>query len=478
MLGSPVACSFAEAPTPVDAEFMVEWMNVYYAVARLERLSPPVASRIFAYGSVALYEALARGDSDLMSLAGQLNGLYPLPEPDPTARLDWPAVATAAEFEVLRTLLAEASISAQLTLLELAERQLERRAGAGVSESVRAASVEYGHALGSAIASWANGDDHRATRGIAYDAPDGYGSWVNTTTVNEYTARSVSAAVDYVALDNPGATLEPEIADERSLVIDRPRSASSRTLAAINPTGALEPYWSRLRLFSLASLDECAPPPPAPYSEDRSSEFHHQVRATYEATMNLDEEQRESAFFWADNPGQTATPAGHWISIVSQLTSQAGLGAAEAAEALVLTAVAMADGFISCWASKYEHNVIRPITYIQRFIDADWSTVVVTPPFPEHTSGHSVASGAAAEVLSTLLGELSFVDATHVSLGHPPRAFGSLREAAREAADSRLYGGIHYPMAVEAGLDQGECIGRQVMGRLRTRRMVRDDSDS
>src|SRR3989442_14536466 len=70
------------APPPVDARILTDWMRAQYALVRAERLSPPVASRVFAYGAVALYEGVAAGSPRLRSLAGQLNGLSALPPPE------------------------------------------------------------------------------------------------------------------------------------------------------------------------------------------------------------------------------------------------------------------------------------------------------------------------------------------------------------------------------------------------------------
>ncbi len=107
------------------------------------------------------------------------------------------------------------------------------------------------------------------------------------------------------------------------------------------------------------------------------------------------------------------------------------------------------------------------MTYIQRVIDPAWNRdaitdPVVTPPFPEYTSGHSVVSGAAAAALTHVLGPVSFVDRTHEARGLPPRRYASFMEAAAEAALSRLYGGIHYRSAIEQGLAQGACVGERV----------------
>jgi len=128
----------------------------------------------------------------------------------------------------------------------------------------------------------------------------------------------------------------------------------------------------------------------------------------------------------------------------------------------------VADAFISCWHTKFVYNLVRPITYIQKVIDPKWNTPevtdpVITPPFPEYTSGHSVQSGAVAQVLTDLFGDnFAFTDHTHDARSLQPRSFSSFFAAAQEAALSRLYGGIHFRAAIEVGFEQGECIGQKV----------------
>jgi hypothetical protein len=88
--------------------------------------------------------------------------------------------------------------------------------------------------------------------------------------------------------------------------------------------------------------------------------------------------------------------------------------------------------------------------------------LLITPPFPEYTSGHSVQSGAAAQVLTDLFGPVAFTDRTHERRGLAPHSFGSFTDAAHEAAISRLYGGIHFRAACERGVEQGICVGKRV----------------
>jgi membrane-associated phospholipid phosphatase len=136
----------------------------------------------------------------------------------------------------------------------------------------------------------------------------------------------------------------------------------------------------------------------------------------------------------------------------------------------VRTAIALADGFISCWDEKFRSNLVRPETMINAHLDEAWTPLLQTPPFPEYPSGHSVISNAAAVVLTDQFGEsFSFTDTTEVAYGLPARSFTSFTAAAAEAAMSRLYGGIHYRMAIEEGSIQGQRVGEHVVRRVRTR---------
>jgi membrane-associated phospholipid phosphatase len=216
---------------------------------------------------------------------------------------------------------------------------------------------------------------------------------------------------------------------------------------------------------------ECVPPTPTPYSEVVGSPFWKQAKEVYDSVRALTPEKGDIALFWADNPVATGTPGFHWISVVNQMISRRRLTADEAAELYALTSLAIADAFIACWKEKYRSLVVRPVAYIQRVIDAKFTTLVATPPFPEYPSGHSVQSAAAAAVLVALLGDtISFVDSTQVDIGFAPRRFRSFTEARNEVAISRVYGGIHYMPAVVDGIVQGECVGRRALGRLKTRR--------
>ena len=164
------------------------------------------------------------------------------------------------------------------------------------------------------------------------------------------------------------------------------------------------------------------------------------------------------------------SPGAHWIGITKIACRMEGTGFDDTVHAYAKTSIAIADAFISCWDEKYRSNLIRPETLINEYIDESWKPVLQTPPFPEYTSGHSVVSGAAAVALTDIFGDdFAFDDDTELKYGLPVRSFSSFRQAADEAAISRMYGGIHYRAAVEIGVKQGRDLGSFVMDNLQTR---------
>jgi PAP2 superfamily protein len=453
---------------PADVGFVARWTATHYALARAERLSPPVASRVSAYAAIALYEGWAAFSDSLHSLAGQLNGLASLPRPRREERYDPALAAMEAQTVVLRELYREGFASTGVAIGALHDSLLGARLAQGVTPQVRDRSIAYGQQLGKAILAWA-AEDGFAGRSVVYQPAKGPGSWTPTATQAEYRSQNLSMERDLVGTDNPTGAARPADLGDRSITVNRPKRPNT-TVPGINPTNALEPHWGELRPFALKSSDSCAPPPPIPFSEKRGSEFYQQAMAVYQARQQLTPEQERIAYFWADNPGESGTPSGHWMSVISQLASQRHLSPERTVELYALTAIAVADAFIECWHVKFSYNVLRPVTYIQRYIDPAWHPLLNTPPFPSYTAGHSTQSAAAGEVLTALLGDSTeYFDATHLSLGHPVKRLASFRAAAAEAAVSRLYGGIHYPSDNERGAAAGRCVAKSVLSRVHTR---------
>lgn len=459
-------------PLPTaDVGFVARWTATHYALARAERLSPVVASRVSAYASIALYEGWAAFSDSLRSLAGQLNGLDSLPRPEPGLAYDPATVAVEAQTTVLLDLYHDGFASTGVAIRTLHDSLVGARRSQGVPEAVSVRSTEFGSALGKALLAWAATDGYLATRGKPYQLRKGPDAWIPTATEAEYRAQNMSMERDVILLKSPtGAVPQGELGD-RSATVNRPKPLGTTLVPGINVTKPVEPYWGELRTFALLSADSCQARPPMPYSGAPNSDFRRQVDTVYQVSRTLTDEQREIAYFWADNPGESGTPSGHWLGIMSQLAVSRGLTPERAAEMYALSAIAMADAFIVCWRLKYDTSLLRPVTYIQRLMDPKWHPLLLTPPFPEFASGHAIQSAATAEVLSALLGDsTSFEDATHVPIGHPPRRLASFRSAAAEVGMSRVYGGIHYPMSNWIGQEQGRCVGTSVLKRIKTRK--------
>jgi PAP2 superfamily len=227
----------------------------------------------------------------------------------------------------------------------------------------------------------------------------------------------------------------------------------------------LLPKWGQNRSFAMPAGNSCNLPPPPAYSEDKTSDFYKEALEVRDVTRALSLEHKAIARFWSDDPMMSPTPPGHWIAIALQVMTREKLSLRDSVDVLARLGVAIADGFIGCWQTKYEYDLLRPVTYIQRVIDKTWQPLLITPPFPEYPSGHSTQSGAAAAVLAASFGKnYAFEDSTHARDGLAPRKFASFEDAAKEAAMSRLYGGIHFRSAVDRGLDQGKCIGAFAVG--------------
>ena len=444
-----------------DPRMVSEWAHSLYGAVRVERLSPPVASRLLAYAMTGLYSGMSAAKPELPSLSGKLNGLAELPKGEAGTRYDPTLSAIAAERLILDSLFRDGLATTRAALGRLADSLTGARITTGVSESERARSEALGERVGLAIVAWAHGDGFDSTRGRKYVPPVGPGLWVNDSPVPTYASQSVSGVSMAVDPTNPTAALRPGAASDRNLILDRQKRLVP-TLPAVNMAGVTEPYWGHNRPFAIAAWDACPVPPPPAYSPTPGTPLYEEAREVYETGKKLTPEQKTITLYWADNGGESGTPAGHWLSIAGQMVSERRLSGDQAARLMAETSVSMADAFIAVWGYKFKFNSIRPRTFIRAAIDPTWEPAIPTPPFPEYLSGHSTLSGAAAGTLTSLLGGAPFHDSTSVSIGHAVRTFDSFRAAADEAGQSRIYGGIHYRSANIEGGKLGRCVAQRV----------------
>lgn len=387
-----------------QADVVLTWNQIMLEAIRLDATPPPMASRGMAMVSLAMYDTVNAIDGT--------PGFYVNLPAQPGTSAD--AAAAAAAHHVLSYL-----YPGQQALFDT---QLATSLASIPNGTAKTDGIALGRNIANAI--------------IAIRATDGWNDFV-----------------DYVPGNQPG----------------------DWQLTGPMFDIALLPQWADLTPFALTSPDQFTPAgPPALDSAAYAAAFND-VKALGSATGSTrTADQTQIARFWADGGG-TYTPSGHWNQIAEQLALQQGNSLSANARLFAELNVALADAGITAWNSKYQYEFWRPITSIQQadldgnaltVVDSTWTSLLITPPFPEYTSGHSTFSGAAAEILASLFGpSLAF---TTTSLGLPgvERSFTSFEQAAQEAGRSRIYGGIHFEFSNQDGLTAGKSLADFVLNRF------------
>ena len=207
---------------------------------------------------------------------------------------------------------------------------------------------------------------------------------------------------------------------------------------------ALEPFAGTWRPWNLTSGDQFRPAaPPAAGSPEHVAA----TKQVFDEGSNLSDRALRIANFWDLGAG-TSTPPGYWVSDV-EADAFRQAPAADQASALALLATAELDAGIATWDAKYAYQTVRPVTSIRSSLAPQWLPSLQTPAFPAYVSGHSTFTAAAAEILSVL---------------RPERA-EEFMNAAAEASDSRLTGGIHYWYDLVAGSQLGKQVGDTALQR-------------
>tara|TARA_B110000971_G_scaffold176978_1_gene182583 strand:- start:4816 stop:6156 length:1341 start_codon:yes stop_codon:yes gene_type:complete len=407
------------SPDTFNSEVVVGWFNLIKVLTtETPGFTPPVAARAFGYTGVALYEAIQVGMENKTSLSGKLNDFILETTYIEGAQYHWPTVANSTLASMTKSFYSNASVANYSSILAL-EKQFNDQFSNTIANEVINRSIVFANNIADKILLWSSTDG-------------GFGAQFN------------NFPSEYEFL--PGVEFW------------KPTASGQK---------ALQPYWGSNRPFLSLNLENTTPANPPTYSTDTESLYYKRAMEVYEVVNNVTEAQTIIAEFWSDDPQTSATPPGHSISILNQLINDTNFDLFASSEAFAKLAIGINDAFISCWKVKYDTNYPRPVTVINNQIDPNWVTILDTPPFPEYTSGHSVQSGALAEILISLFGEnYAFTDRTHenrTDIDGTPRNYTSFIHMAEEAAASRLYGGIHFKEGIELGLTQGYQIGKNVI---------------
>jgi hypothetical protein len=418
------ACSKkADRKILTDQNILHKNMKQLTEVIIQDMFSPPVSGRIYCYTSLAAYEALKYDKKGYNSLTAQLHGFDPMPVPESNKKYNFLLAATKAFFTV-----AEKITFSKDSLIQY-ENNLYPSFESLLDKETFDRSMSFGDSVGKIVLKRAAHDNYKETRGMAkFLGSNDAGKWRPTP-------------ADYL--------------------------------------DALEPNWGMIKPLAIDSAEEIQCPAPPAFSTDTTSEFFKYMKEVYTITSNLTDSQRTIAKYWDDNPfviehsghlmfgNKKITPVGHWIGITGIACKKTNANAVKTAEAYALTSTAIFDVIDACWKIKYKYNHIRPVTVINELIDRGWQPFLQTPPFPEHSSGHSGISATAATVLTNIFGDnFAFEDTSDLEYIGMKRSFKSFMDAANEASISRVYGGIHYRTGINAGATQGREVGAYVTNKF------------
>jgi hypothetical protein len=266
------------------------------------------------------------------------------------------------------------------------------------------------------------------------------------------------------------------------------------------------PHWKDVDAFALSSPFQFYTPPGPPKLPDGSYD-PKDVDTALADTSNLTDIKKMMAEYWADGP-RSEFPPGHWAVFGQVLSRKRGHSVDTDAKLFFALDNALLDASVSAWAAKYQWDFARPTTAIReryrgKLINSwlgpykgygmvpgeQWMPYqapnVVTPPFPEYTSGHSTFSAAARIILGAFTGTDNFgakvtikagsslfEPRTATNPGTPARdvtlSWKTFTDAADQAGWSRRYGGIHFYSGDMHGRVAGASIGWAVYNKAKS----------
>ncbi len=381
---------------------------------------PPQVSRAYGYVGIANYEAVVNGIPGATSLAVQLNGLSVsnFPKPAPGLNYNWAIASNAAISDMIRKMFEKKIIPANSASIDSTEQANLNALSLTEDPKIVTNSVQFGKDVSAAIYNYSLSDGGSQSYLDPFQLP-------------------------YSLTPDPSCWV--------------PTSAV---------TTPVSPYWGNNRPFIQASVANALQYAPKTFSTDPSSDFYKEALDVYNQVKHNTPEQVQIAKYWSDDPFNTCTPTGHTFNIMSQLLQENNATLEKTSVAYAKLSIAENDAFICCWKGKYKSVLIRPVSYIKKYVDPSFATVIGTPAFPSFTSGHSCEIAAGAEIFIDLFtdgsGNYDFTDLSQTQYGFAPRHYSNFTAMAQECANSRFYAGIHYNMDNTSGLLVGKQVGDNI----------------
>lgn len=405
-----------------NASVATDWYRLQARIL-LERNTALNQGKYWGYMGIGLYEAVRPGIKGAVSFSGKLYMKMPtMPEPENNQGYSWGISANAALASMVRSFFTGLTTANNASIDSL-EAAYNEKLKPDMNSEVFSRSQAYGQSVAKAIEDWASTDDFNATN-VGYVVPAPFpGSWQPTPP----------------------------------------------TFAVI----PINPFMQNATPFIAEDLTAISPKFPLAYAETPGSPFYNMVRQLYDVNKGLTDEQKAIASFWIDQGnGVGYSPPGHDFLFVTEALEQTQASLGIAAEVYAKAGIALREGFIVTFRSKYANFLLRPVTYIQKVIEPGWLPFIPTPNHPEYPAAHAMVTGPVMQVVERILGpNIAVTDHSYdfrgdkgdkYFQGYTPRTFTSIFNYAEMAGISRNYGGIHYLISINTGLQMAKEIGNRV----------------
>src|SRR6218665_2247856 len=241
----------------LTAEVPVKWGKMTLKILKgTKGGSPTYGSRSLGYMGLTMYESVVHGTTAYKSLAGQLNGLATLPQPDENKKYNWAISLNAGQAYLLKQLYEQTTAANKASIDSLENAIYKTEANKEVAER----SARYGQEIAKAIFAWSKIDGgyqgYKRNFDSTYALPKTDGSWQAP-----------------------------------------PKGQAPVALP-------LHPYWGKNRTFVSAN-GQLEVPQKIPYSYKKDSDYYSQMYEVYKMRSTLTQEQKEIANWWGDDPSET-----------------------------------------------------------------------------------------------------------------------------------------------------------------------------
>jgi PAP2 superfamily len=405
----------------------VLWNEVALQAIRNTRFAPPYTARALAIVNTSMFDAWAAYDRQ--AVGTQLANTLQLPQSENTLKNKNEAVSYAAYRTLVDLFPSQTSLFDNLML------------NLGYNPGNTSTNVSTPNGIGNYVAQLlltvrhhdgSNQLGNLSAAGVPYADYTGYAP-VNTATI----------------LNDPGRWQPLLVPNGQGGMIEQT---------------FLAPHWNRVTPFALKNSSQLRPNPPAAVD---TVKYRQQANVIYQMSLNLTDQQKVIASYWADGPA-TETPPGHWNLFAQTISVRDGHTLDHDIKLFFALSNGLLDASIAAWDAKVTYDSVRPITAIRHLIDPAWNTYIPTPPFAEYVSGHSTFSATAAEILRRVAGSdkfgLFYADpSTGITL-----YWQTFTAAAHEAGMSRCYGGIHFQDGNWSGQRLGRLVGASAWFKAQT----------